>query len=404
MAFQTPITIADALASIDAKKYLIPAIQREFVWSTKQIEQLFDSILRGYPIGSFLFWQVEPDRQSEYQFYEFMRDYHERDHRHNPKASLHGVHGLTAVLDGQQRLTALNIGTRGSYAFRTRGKWWTSPDAFPKRRLYLDLREPDDDWDGGFRFRFLTATDAAGSDRWFPVGEVLDFEGHKAVNKYLNETGLAGVTFASDTLFDFYEAMRVKPLVNYYLEKDQDLDKVLNIFIRVNSGGTQLSYSDLLLSVATAQWTKLDAREEINELVDELNNIGQGFRFDRDFVLKACLVLADLQSIVFKVTNFNNANMSAIETAWPNIKSYLTLAVSVVASFGFNANTLTSLNSVIPIAYYLQSRRLEQKYVDGGAYASDRAVLKRWLMSALLKGMNSGTWSAGGHGYRDRLT
>lgn len=387
MSFQTPVTIAETLEAVDAKLYLLPAIQREFVWSTRQIEQLFDSILRGYPIGSFLFWQVDPARQGDYQFYEFVRDYHERDHRHNPKASLNGVHGLTAILDGQQRLTSLYVGMKGSYAFRTKGKWWTSPDAFPKRRLYLDLLEPDDDWDGGYRFRFLTTKEVNENDaRWFPVGKVLDFAGHRDVNRHLNENRLAGITFASDTLFDLYEVVRVKPLINYYLEKGQGLDKVLNIFIRVNSGGTQLSYSDLLLSVATAQWTKLDAREEINQLVDQLNEVGQGFWFDRDFVLKACLVLSDLPSIVFKVTNFTAENMGRIEGAWQSIADNLKLAVSLVASFGFSAQTLTSSNSVIPLAYYLQRRGLGQPYLDSAKSSQDRALVKRWLMSALLKG------------------
>ena len=55
------------------------------------------------------------------------------------------------------------------------------------------------------------------------------------------------------------------------LEKSQELDKVLNHFIRVNSGGTPLSYSDLLLSIASAQWKTLDAREEITSFVDEIN-------------------------------------------------------------------------------------------------------------------------------------
>ena len=387
MSFQAPVTIAETLEAIDQKQYLLPAIQREFVWKTGQIEQLFDSILRGYPIGSFLFWQVQADRQSDYQFYEFVREYHERDNHHNPKASLRGVHGLTAVLDGQQRLTSLYIGMKGSYAYRTKGRWWTSPDAFPTRRLYLDLLEPDDDWDGGYRYRFLTAKEVeSGDGRWFPVGAVLDFDGHKGVNRYLNEHGLAGVTFASDTLFDFYEAVRVKSLVNYYLEKGQDLDKVLNIFIRVNSGGTQLSYSDLLLSVATAQWKKLDAREEITALVDQLNEVGQGFRFDRDLVLKACLVLTDLPSIVFKVTNFTAENMGIIEDQWDTIADKLKLAVSLVASFGFTAQTLTSQNSVIAIAYYLKDRELDQPFIDSGKYSDDRMAIKRWLMSALLKG------------------
>ena len=82
VSFQAPITIAQALDGVHQRRYLLPAIQREFVWSTTQIEQLFDSLMRGYPIGSFLFWQVAPEHVGEYQYYEFIRDYHERDHRH----------------------------------------------------------------------------------------------------------------------------------------------------------------------------------------------------------------------------------------------------------------------------------------------------------------------------------
>ena len=48
------------------------------------------------------------------------------------------------------------------------------------------------------------------------------------------------------------------------------------IFIRRNSGGTTLSYSDLLLSIATSQWRTLDARKEVHRLVDDLNQIGPG--------------------------------------------------------------------------------------------------------------------------------
>lgn len=71
--------------------------------------------------------------------------------------------------------------------------------------------------------------------------------------------------------------MTIPETISYYLEESTELDKVLNIFIRVNSGGTPLSYSDLLLSFATAQWQDKDARESINEIVDELNEVGRGF-------------------------------------------------------------------------------------------------------------------------------
>ena len=71
MGFETPISIQKAINEIQSNKYVLPAIQREFVWSAEQIENLFDSLLRGYPIGSFLFWKVRPDRIGDFQFYKY---------------------------------------------------------------------------------------------------------------------------------------------------------------------------------------------------------------------------------------------------------------------------------------------------------------------------------------------
>ena len=67
MAFQTPITIGKALGSIERREYVLPAIQREFVWWPEQIECLFDSLMRGYPIGSFLFWMVRRESIEKYK-------------------------------------------------------------------------------------------------------------------------------------------------------------------------------------------------------------------------------------------------------------------------------------------------------------------------------------------------
>ena len=59
MAFQTPRSIEEMMTAIHKREYLMPAIQREFVWGTGQIVRLFDSLMRGYPVGSFLLWDVE---------------------------------------------------------------------------------------------------------------------------------------------------------------------------------------------------------------------------------------------------------------------------------------------------------------------------------------------------------
>ena len=86
MSFQTPVTVQSVLEGIHTKRYLLPAIQREFVWDTDQIRALFDSLLRGYPIGSFLFWDVQPASAAAYTFYDFLTNYHERDNPYAPKA------------------------------------------------------------------------------------------------------------------------------------------------------------------------------------------------------------------------------------------------------------------------------------------------------------------------------
>lgn len=102
LAYQTALTIESVIKDIDSKKYLLPSIQREFVWSTGQIEKLFDSLMRDYPINAFLFWKVPREKVSEFKFYEFLRDYHQKDNKHNPKANTNGTEDIIAILDGQQ--------------------------------------------------------------------------------------------------------------------------------------------------------------------------------------------------------------------------------------------------------------------------------------------------------------
>ncbi len=112
MSFQTPITISNAIEDIDNNRLLLPAIQREFVWSNTKIERLFDSIMRNYPISSFLFWKVEGDAKNQYKYYGFLKNYRERYQTHNEEYDTSGVNDFMAVLDGQQRLAALYIGTK----------------------------------------------------------------------------------------------------------------------------------------------------------------------------------------------------------------------------------------------------------------------------------------------------
>ena len=71
--FQTPITIAKAIEQIEGNRYLLPAFQRDFVWKAEQIEMLFDSLMRGYPISSMLFCFVYGQNKSQWNFYHFIK-------------------------------------------------------------------------------------------------------------------------------------------------------------------------------------------------------------------------------------------------------------------------------------------------------------------------------------------
>lgn len=395
MGFQEPQPIAKVLLAIQKHDLVLPAIQREFVWNQAQIARLFDSVLRGYPIGSFLTWRVEPGIATNFQFYGFIRDFHEKDRPYCPKEDIPTGQIVTAVLDGQQRLTALNIGLRGSDARRVKGGWWDNPKAFPTKYLHLNLlgeAPPDNELGMKYDLQFLETPVVQTPDAlWFPVSRLLDAKPMDLI-KFLQGQQMANEEFAMETLLSAHEAINTRLSLNFYEEADQDVEKVLDIFIRVNSGGTTLSYSDLLLSIATAQWGDVDAREEVRNLVGELNSTGQGFRFNKDVVLKSGLVLTGVKDIGFKVRNFNKENMSRLQANWDDISDALMLATNLLSDFGLSDQRMTANSVIIPISYYLHRRGLDEHYRSSPKHSQDRAAMKAWVIRSLIK---RGVWGSG---------
>lgn len=414
MAYQTPLTIKSTIEAIRKRQYVLPSIQREFVWGTDQIETLFDSLMRDYPISTFLFWKVDKTKIKDFQFYEFLRNYHEKDCIHNPKVDLSKDEDVIAVLDGQQRLTSMYIALTGTYAEKAPYARWDSPYSFPKTKLYLNLLKPADDVEKQYDFRFLEQFEADNCSEdsfWFECGKILEFNEISQVMEYLMVNGLTDTSkhsqessrFALKTLNEFFNVVHQKGTISYYLENSLELDKVLQIFIRINSGGTKLSYSDLLLSIATAQWKERDAREVIHQFVDEINRIGDGFDFNKDLILKSCLVLADFSDIKFNVDNFNKENMLNIEKQWDKISSAIRTAVELVAKFGFNRDSLLATNTIIPIAYFIHKNNFENEIIHSGDRDADRKSIKEWLARVLLKGTFGGQPDSIYPGMRDMI-
>ena len=393
-------TIEDIIKSIESQKYVLPAIQREFVWEPEQVCDLFESLMQGFPFGEFMYWKVDAENSAQYRWYGFVTDYHEKIRPHCPELGVIHNQALTAVLDGQQRLTAFNIGLRGSMAKKLPYKRWTSPDAFPERVLALDLlastSQPNEEGTR-YSFEFVDEKRIGLKDGhlWFRVSDILNMDGGPAMHDWLVNQGLQldQVSQAYHTLDRLHRAIRVDPVVAYYEEPSQDIERVLQIFIRSNRGGTPLSYSNLLLSIAVSQWDERDARREVHGLVDEMNRVRDGLRFDADFVLKAGLMLTDIASVGFQVRNFTHANMAVLEESWPDIARALLRTAELADSYGYDSRTLRATNSLLPIAYYLYRISAPEGFITKDHYRADRESIRIWLTRSILKA--SGIWGSG---------
>jgi Protein of unknown function DUF262 len=413
--FQPARTVCSVLEEIASQQLVLPAIQREFVWNEQKIAALFDSLMRGYPIGGFLYWRVSDATTRDHTFYGFIRDYDQRP----PKNFCPRLQEIPpsdsryAVLDGQQRLTSLNIGLRGSHTVKLPNKWWDNPDAFPKRYLYLDLRKPDPDASEsgaedetgeteGFVLRFRTPEQAAAENeagrRWMCVSDVLELRDTSDVINYIGDTGIGTDADAMKILSRLQEVVHVHGAISPFIEPDQSIDRVMNIFIRVNAQGEPLSFADLLLSQATAAWSAsgdgeaVDAREEIRSFNEHLNRPNHLFDFKRDQIMKACLVLTDATSVRFRIENFKREQMLRIRSEWPEIRRSLDLAASLLDQFGFTAANLNARSVIHPLAYYIKYRGLDTSYLTAKGSEADREAIRQWVIRSLLR---QGIWGSG---------
>lgn len=392
-------TIKTAMESIASNTFVLPAIQRKFIWFPGQVEMLFDSIMRDYPINGFMLWHVQDAAIREtQQFYGFLKDYCEHFHENNPEFASGAKPDFYAVIDGQQRLTSLYIGFFGTYRYKKPGKWYReTEDAFPTRRLYLNLaRQLSSQIDNQkeYEFKFLTDAEVSACDGqegcfWFKVGEIANFDDGKLVS-FLIEKKLHDNEFARSTLMKLFRKYHTEEVMNYTTVASQDQDKVLDIFIRTNSGGTPLSFSDLLMSISSANWKRHDARKEIADTKERIFDFGNpNFNVSQDFILKAMLVF-ESEDIRFKLANFSLAQVKHFEAAWDNIKKALVATFELLESLGYSDSLLAAKNAAIPIAFWLYKNNLTDKVAKPSFPEKDKASILKWLNLSLLKRVFSG--------------
>lgn len=378
-------SIRTIIDDVNCRRLYLPAIQRKYVWGDNQITRLMDSIMRGYPIGTFLFWKVKKDtiNKKEYSMYEFIKDYHERDLYKNPAAPQpfligSGDETLWAVLDGQQRLTSLYIALQGSMSRKLPNKRWKNDDAFPKKELYFNLHsQADVDEDLSYEFRFMTPDDASKNkddSLWYLVKDILKYSQDELVTELIMSNGWGTDKIAMKNISLLHTRLVGAEIINYFEIEADSIDSVLDIFVRVNSGGTVLSKSDLLFSTIVSHWDK--ARDEIDKLLSEINKIGEGFKFSNDFIMRTCLYVLDM-SVTLKVETFKKDSVIKIRDNWDSIKNAIKHTVSVLNDFGFNSENILSYVAVSPMVYYL--------YKGGKLDANSKSELRKYIVIAQVK-------------------
>ena len=320
--------------------FWLPNIQRNFVWSEEQIQRLFDSIMRKYPISTLLVWRTKSliRRRKFIDNYKHTLKFVDFYVPEDDKTKL-------LVLDGQQRLQSLFIGLMGS---------------FEKKELFFDVLSGDLVSPEDIRFNFKFMEPSFASFPWFKFKDIIfntnqsnqisrSIKNNKTTlddnQKYRIEDNIACAIqqFCTAEILVYQELDSIDDTETY------TEDDVVEIFIRANAGGTRLGKSDLLFSLLTAAWE--DADEKMEELLGELNK--SDYDFTRDFILKTCLSLLG-KGTRYEVKKFRDGETrEAIIEKWKPISE----AIKEVKDFLYEKTFLrtdravSSYLALIPIIY-----------------------------------------------------
>lgn len=396
-------TIAETLNRIN-RELFIPAIQRPYVWSPEQITGLFDSLMRGYPIGALMFWDLPQGSQEDWEVYNFICNFRHGS-IHNDRVTPISGQPVTLVLDGQQRLTSLLIGLKGSYTVKQKHKRKKSDEAWDEKILFIDLaaspdREEEADDDASpiaehYRLAFFDhdqrPQNGAG-ELWFEVGLVLAAEDETELEHMLHNWVDTNVALdesrrdvARANLTRLWVAVWRDDALSYFTERSASYDRVLDIFIRANSGGSPLSRSDLLMSVITLRWEQFNARDETERLIEDLTELLSPKRaLNREFVLRTALFLNDLDFSI-KVQNFVPSNIRLLEQSWERVKAVLLFSARLLRDLGLCGDRLSGTNVLMLVAYYIHRRNLGSTELE--IDFEDSQLIRRWIIMLGFQGL-----------------
>ncbi len=387
-------SIRSVLDDIKANQFILPALQREFVWKRRDIENLFDSLLQGFPINTMMFWTVNDIKKESMEFYQFLDPDFKESQSLNKLYPVRDNERKTIVIDGQQRLTSLYVAIYGSYTLEK-----------GKNRMYLylslDKKLPSDESEDAslnstenyYNFKFLTdskvkSLEAAG-EHWIKVSDA--YASNFNPLTYLNNKHLNENNFACDTLQKLYMLFQSNEVLNAYEITDGDLEKVLNIFVRTNSGGKPLTKGDLLLSVITVNWSGSNQENARQFVVDIVKKVSDGgYKVDKDWVL-GCILYILNKDVKLNVNNFDKNVSSEIYNNKENISKSIVAACNLLNRYGMQERGLTTKLALLPIIYHIYKYKLadtiSKAYVNGQLKSVESGIyvqMRTWLFRAIV--------------------
>lgn len=262
-------------------KYVMPAFQRQFVWSMEQIEKLWDSILLDYPIATFLFWHVDDNNVSwDTYFCNFLPSitFDNRKQADSVNYELTDINVNitdTAVLDGQQRLTSLYLSLFGDAYIRQKyARKVTVGGTVTKLLIELNKNKLDVDEQEYNSQKFdIKFSEKVGrlSPTQFEVRNILQDKFRdgatrdKAIEEAIANVPTDSKEYAKSILTKLYQKIFEEKLIRYTEIHNMNQDDALEMFVRFNSGGKALRKSEITMSILEAYWPS--AKTEFGKLL-----------------------------------------------------------------------------------------------------------------------------------------
>lgn len=365
------------------QQLVLPDLQRDFVWSRDQIRLLMDSIMRGYPFGSLLFWQT---RFLEVPYRDFVTDFFPGI-VFVPKNKPAGT-PLRMVLDGQQRLQSLYIAIYGSH---------------DKRRMYFNISsgpgtvqdsdDSQDDVTAAYRFEFWQEHDTNRPKRLILVSELVSWPVRQEDQNI--ERVIESIPLKGEVASQARRNMRLlRSVVNQgdlvpveTIDENapdaasaRTIDEILDIFVRVNTGGTKLSRSDLMFSLLKTKWSS--ARISFDGLAKTLEHKGPA-GIDKDFIIRGLLSVADAP-ISYDVQNVQK-HWESMEKVFDQFSLAVRSAIDFCRSpdVGILSSAMLPSMTLYPVIYRLF--QFKNASVPDSERRSLRAVLYFFLFNSFVK-------------------